>query len=507
MLTAKFTFAQIASDALRYSWLRSNGTAKNVGLSGAQGALGADITAVSINPGGLGVYRKSDFGISLEFKQNDVSSILQGDAKNTAYNNLSNSIGTLSNLNLIISSGHRSGASPWKTVNFSLGYNELAQYKKKSFYSGSSRGSITDRFLELSLDKNGSGLDGLEPNDLDNFEAGLAYEVGAIFDPNDQDGKTTYTTDLLSEGEYVVQKNQNINEKGFLGEVTLGLGGNYNEKLFLGGQLAFPTGKYSYNKVYNEKANPTGSLGAFHSLQFTDDLNTEIDGFRMDFGAIYKPIQSIRVGLAYHTPSWLSLTDKYKTSLSYSYYKNNNQIETNQSNSPDGEFEYKLRTPQKLNASIAIVNKMGLISLDWDYVNYANAKFNLTSNSDSEADYVYQEKINADIQKQYKASNELRLGIEIALEKLRLRVGTSYNESPFANDNEALQTYSAGIGYRGNKMYFDLGYQYGTHSEGYIPYYTGESDFDGNHTIDAVSQLVQQDIKNHLIRATWGVRF
>ena len=47
------SYAQNSVDALRYSKIHLGGTARYMGMSGAFGALGADISTFSINPGGI----------------------------------------------------------------------------------------------------------------------------------------------------------------------------------------------------------------------------------------------------------------------------------------------------------------------------------------------------------------------------------------------------------------------------------------------------------------------
>ena len=44
-----------------------NGTARYVGMGGAMEALGADISTISTNPAGIGVFRHSNFNVSLGF--------------------------------------------------------------------------------------------------------------------------------------------------------------------------------------------------------------------------------------------------------------------------------------------------------------------------------------------------------------------------------------------------------------------------------------------------------
>ena len=54
--------AQNEADVLRFSQQNSIGTVRTIGLCGAFGALGADLSSMGINPAGMGMYRRSDFG-------------------------------------------------------------------------------------------------------------------------------------------------------------------------------------------------------------------------------------------------------------------------------------------------------------------------------------------------------------------------------------------------------------------------------------------------------------
>ena len=52
--------AQEISDAYRYTKTDIVGTARYMGMAGAFGALGGDITTLSNNPAGIGIYRSSE---------------------------------------------------------------------------------------------------------------------------------------------------------------------------------------------------------------------------------------------------------------------------------------------------------------------------------------------------------------------------------------------------------------------------------------------------------------
>ena len=57
-------YAQDAYDAQNFANSDLNGTARFVGMGGAIGALGGDISVMSTNPAGTGMYRSSDAAVS-----------------------------------------------------------------------------------------------------------------------------------------------------------------------------------------------------------------------------------------------------------------------------------------------------------------------------------------------------------------------------------------------------------------------------------------------------------
>ena len=57
--------AQTSFDAAKLYEEELNGTARYVGMGGAMGALGSDISVISHNPAGIGTYHKSDINFSV----------------------------------------------------------------------------------------------------------------------------------------------------------------------------------------------------------------------------------------------------------------------------------------------------------------------------------------------------------------------------------------------------------------------------------------------------------
>ena len=69
MFTTVGAGAQTIYDATNIAQKELNGTARFVGMGGAMGALGGDISTIGTNPAGIGIYRSNDamltFGYSM----------------------------------------------------------------------------------------------------------------------------------------------------------------------------------------------------------------------------------------------------------------------------------------------------------------------------------------------------------------------------------------------------------------------------------------------------------
>ena len=65
VLSSGWLFAQGELDAYRFSQMELNGTARSMSMGGAFGALGGDMSVMSHNPAGLGVYRSSEVQATL----------------------------------------------------------------------------------------------------------------------------------------------------------------------------------------------------------------------------------------------------------------------------------------------------------------------------------------------------------------------------------------------------------------------------------------------------------
>ena len=441
--------AQNGTDALRYSLLQQGGgTARTMGVAGATGALGADFSSLSGNPAGLAAYRTSEFMITPGYFTSTVRSKLQGDG-NLAQNER-NAKFHLNNIGVVFA--NRPSKQNWTTSNLAFGLNRLANFNNSFYYEGKSEGSIVNRFQEKAN----------STNELNPYEDSLAMETGAIFYKNL--GDTFYSTDLDKND--VVNRTQEGNISGRINELTMGYAANYKDKLLIGGSIGIPFVSYNEAKTYSE-SNPknidgtiSGTLPYFKSLVYQENLSQSGAGINVKLGLIFIPTQNLRIGLSGQTPTLYTLTDVYTTNLTYSYVDKKNVLQSTKANSPDGSFEYKLRTPQRLTGSVAyLFGKKGFISADVDVVDYSTMNFQF------DKDKSLQNQVNQGITNIYQQTFNVRLGAEYVMDIFRFRAGVSTLGLPtkgFDNRsylNTASKLYSAGIGIRENRFYADLGYQ------------------------------------------------
>jgi hypothetical protein len=472
-----------------------------MGVSESMGALGADFTAIGINPAGIGLFRKSDFYVSVYANIDEQEATLNGPS-NSPYSKTKDYYG-LGGIGIVFTA--TPWDSKWKNASFAINFIKTADFRNEYYFKGRSVGSITDRFLELSLDPNKTGLIGLHPDLLDDFEAGLAYETGAVFDPGTDPQNFTYTTDLLGYPGYLLPKEQILKTSGGMYNFSFGIGGNYDEKFAVGATIDIPFGDFSSESRYREYEAQTDEVLPFKNLEFREDLTTEVAGVALKLGAIFKPTQNWRLGIAWQTPTYLWMTDRFNTSLSNTYY--NGRVDTSiTAYSPDGEFTYRLIVPMRAVLSGAYVAPKGFVSADIDVIPMKMAKYNLTADSDESADFEYQEIVNNDIDKQYRTTIQYRLGGELAFDYLRVRGGVELLQQAYSNSDKYDKGFSLGLGYRGNSFYVDLGYKYRTSEQAYEPYLTGNSDFNGDGKVDAPTPIVNQKSNQQLIQLTLGFK-
>ncbi|MCB9302915.1 MAG: hypothetical protein H6566_19935 [Lewinellaceae bacterium] len=481
-LTALLTLtlnAQTFTDALRYSHFEVNGTARSIGVGGALGALGSDFSVLSTNPAGLGWYRSSEFVIAPSFYNARTESLLVNDKSNAAIEESRTNF-NLSAFGVVVASRPRS--ANWSTFNFGIGLNRLANFNQNYFYRGESEGSIVDRFQEQANSDEG----------ISDFESGVAIDAEALYDQNPQDG--FYESDFELAPDAVIRRQQSVDTRGSINELVFSFAGNYKERLLIGATIGVPFLNFREEKGYQEE-DVNDEVPFFQDLTYTERLTTTGAGINLKLGMIYRVDQALRLGLAVHTPTGFSLSDSYRTTMDYNYLTSDDgtgDLISGSAESPDGLFDYKLRTPWRLIGSAGFIyNKLGFLSAEIEWVDYSNNELRYDGFADAERE------ANSGITNQLGGAWNLRLGGELAFEVFRFRAGLGLQQSPLIDDTTISNTISAGFGIREKNFFIDLAYQRRSTEEDYKPYLTALS----------AEQIVQNNVTLNQYVFTLGFRF
>lgn len=451
--------AQTEADALRYSQSSVNGTAKSISMGGAFGALGGDLSVMSTNPAGIGIYRKSEFNFSPSIYTTKVTSDYL-DKVNYEFKsnfNLGN-IGAVFTFPVV----RYDTLSGWNSWSLGIGYNRINNYHNKtSFFGTNAQNSYLDNYLE----EVNSGI-GTNPGNLYQYGARMAFDT-YLLNPVSNADSTHYTSEIPKGG---AMQSYTSTVKGATGEIPISLGGNYGDKLYIGATLGIPYINYEEDIKWQETDEKgtikTSDTTNFKSYTLNQSISTRGTGVNFKFGMIYRVHDWLRIGASVHTPTYYQLTDEYSYEM-YSEFENGN----NYSSKPDkGKFNYELITPMKAIGSAAlIIGKSGLISADVEFIDYSEMK--LTSAIDAFYDK------NQLIQDKYSMATNVRLGTEWRYNEYSFRGGFAHFGSPYKSaakyegaDNSRT-SYSLGLGIRDRNYFIDFGYVL-TSGKTFFNYYT-----------------------------------
>ena len=456
---AVFVQGQNLQDALRMSEFQGYSSARTAGVGAAFGAMGADFGSIGYNPASAGAFRTGELSFGFSANKIKTDATLEADDPQTAEKSTKRRL-KFENAGLVIHS--EPIASKWKSTNFAFGFSRTANFDQSVFYRGETKGSFTDRFLERA---NGRELDG-----LDDFEGGLAYDVGAIYGPDNQ---LFYTSDYQGTPNNLLDKSQSVTSRGGINEMLFAYGLNYDEKVLFGVSIGVPFLNYTEDKFYREEPVDAGSV--LKKLEFDEYLSTSGVGINFKAGVVALLGRTFRIGGSVHSPSYYSLQDDYRNEMLYEYDEGNG-LKSNDETSPDGYFKYKFSTPWRFTGSAGALLEFGevqgFVDFDVEYTDYSTGNFDFTAYSNDPGDKANENDQNDNIRNEFKPAMTYRAGAELAYRKLRLRGGYSLSETAFAKDalSDAIPTISFGAGYRARSYYLDLAWIYKGSNYGYTPY-------------------------------------
>ena len=448
--------AQDINDALRYSKENLNGTARFRAMSGAFGALGGDLSAIGVNPAGSVVFANNQAGFTLSnFNTKNDSNYF---GKLTSENN--NSF-DLNQAGAVFVFENDDQKSDWKKFALALNYDNAGDLDNSIFSSGTNpNNSISNYFLSYA---NGVPLSIVTGNDFDyadlffnEQQAYLGYQSYIINSTDDTNlNNTQYVSGVAPGGNYNQQ--YTLESSGYNGKLSFNASGQYTDKFLFGINLNSHFVDYRQSTSFFESNNNnTSTTNLVKRLRFNNDLYTYGNGFSFQLGTIFKPTKEVRLGLAYESPTWLTLNDEISQDITAVSSSSAGELTPDVVN-PNLTviFEpYKLQTPSKITGSFAYVfGKKGLLSIDYAVKNYSNTTYK------PKRDFTT---TNATMSNLLDASSEFRVGGEYKIKKLSLRGGYRFEKSPYKDGKTIgdLTGYSGGFGYNFGSTKLDLSYSY-----------------------------------------------
>ncbi|TDW48650.1 outer membrane protein transport protein (OMPP1/FadL/TodX) [Flavobacterium sp. 270] len=454
-LTVSASYSQEVSDAVRYSQDNLTGTARFRAMSGAFGAVGGDLSSISVNPAGSAIFNNNQVGVTFSNQSaknnSDYFGTQSSDSKNSFILNQAGGIFVFND---------RNPNNSWKKIAIGASYENTNNFDNRSFSSGTNpTNSVANYFLAYANGIPLGDITGIAYRDqfYDEQQAYFGYNGFVINPVADTDGNTQYTSNVPAGGNYY-QENE-IYTTGYNSKLSFNLATSYKDRLYIGANLNVHVTDYRRStSFYEDNDHPLEAGETISSLRFNNDLYTYGNGFSFQVGAIGKVTEAFRLGIAYESNTWYELYDEVSQSLSTTRQADgadpiNKTVNPDLVNVYDS---YTLQTPGKWTFSGAYVfGKSGLISVDYSIKDYSNSKFKPTNDANFGG-------LNSAISNTLTTAGELRIGAEYKIKQLSLRGGYRFEDSPYKNGTTIgdLNSYSAGLGYNFGGTKLDLAYSY-----------------------------------------------
>jgi hypothetical protein len=458
------TFAQYSQDAIRFSQTINGSTSRIKAVGNAGTAIGGDLSNVSGNPAGLGFFTHSEVSITPEYDNSKTKANYFGQSTSATRNTVNLSNAALVIYNQLTKPRGADKNKGWLSVNYGVAFSRTNNFDQNIHYGGTNNSNSINNYYAGQANQFGLG----DENSLIN----AAYQQNLI--DLYSLGTTPATSEYRSNSAAGVAQEAFINRRGGQSAVDFSLGANYSNKLYLGFSLTFTDINYdSFSTFYEDgslsrlEGTPLAPVTRDYSSAYSQNQSTRGTGFSAKVGVIYKPVEAVRLGATFTSPTFYNIDDTYNEGVASSI---NNEA-TNSQNSGNYTLNYNLRTPLKLAGGAAVfIKNFGFITGDVEYVDYSTA--HLSSNPDYDADY----RDNGDIKNLYKSAINAHVGAEARITSFFLLRGGYGIQGDARKDNGSdIKTTSGGIGLRFGAYYVDATYAHSTGTQTIFPYDLGNA--------------------------------
>ena len=478
------------------------GTSRYVGMGGALGALGADMSVISWNPAGIGLYRKND--VALTFGGLWGKSSIKEENKGT---------GTLDQAGFVINM--KTGGETCPYINFGFNYQKKINYNHNFYAYNDNLGGLSqmDQVAELTYWDNGT----------ENL-AGLAIDRDFLNSAIDSNGDKYYYNYYAS-----YSNKYTHHSEGSLQSFDFNASTNINDRAFLGLTIGIDNMRFRELTCYEEYGD--GDYALSRNCRVTGT------GVNVKLGTIIRPIEDnpFRFGFVVETPTWYRLRNK-------TWFDFGQEI--NENNALRSDLSFNIRSPWKVRTSIgSTVGSTFAWDIDYEFAAYAGTNMGypeLEYADGSTSGNVKDVAMNEFTRDNLRGTHTLRIGTEVnATKNLAFRLGynlstTAYKKNigfdQFNIDSRAMDyatgtnymrpgntnILTLGMGYHTKKFYVDLAYKVRHQKADFYAFdtrftnsVTGDPVFLSNapELADATIKPVDVNLTRQAITCTLGFKF
>lgn len=477
-----------------------NGTARYVGMGGAMEALGADISTISSNPAGLGLFRRSQVTVSGGL-------VMQGGAPSWTTESKTHASFDQAGFVYAIRTGRSS------FVNIGFNYHKSKNF---DFILGAANSLNNASSNKLTYQKMRNGAF----DEDDGAYSGADYLNVKGFG---MEGQEVYN---YAASGYAIDREH----YGYIGDYDFNVSGNINDAVYLGLTVGFKDVNYRHRGIYTEQL--VGE-NRDYPVSYGDYRTVDGEGFDLKLGIIVRPIETspFRFGAYVQTPTWYDLTLGYNAAITGAPTETSNWE----------SYDYKIFTPWKFGFSLGhTIGQQLALGATYEYSDYSTVKSRIIDGE--RLDYYYDdvityshndEDMNAHTSQTLKGVSLLKLGAEYKpVSNLALRVGYNYESAHYDeqaakgvyNDGslvhspgvfyssnadytnwKATNRFTCGVGYNVNNWNIDLAYQYSAQKGDFHPF----ADYEDHESAAEDNIGTVSEVKNNRsqLLLTVGYRF
>ena len=507
------------------------GTARYVGMGGAMEALGADISTISTNPAGIGLFRKNQVSIS-------AGVMAQTDAENyTKFNNNSikfngeKSHVTFDQVGIVWSPTH--GRSSY--LNLAFNYHKSADFGQILNAANSLNGVSQNKMTAAKNSKGYAGWTAVDANYGGYNDNQGNYQSGLLTVPT-TGGLAYAEAQSFLFGQY---------QHGYIGTFDFNISGSLNNRVWLGLTIGIHDVHYNSNSLYSEDLVDGNIVDSYEQLKISGT------GYDVKAGLIFRPIADspFRIGAYVNTPIFYDLSLRGDNDISiYGDYAPAVYREADGSNVPCYEkqdysndtkgyrnqpvdYDFRLNTPWKVGVSMGhTLGKSLALGATYEYAWYDHMDNRVktgtyydywdgtgyeTSTSD--------EAMNHDTRLNLKGVSTFKVGAEYKpIDMFAIRLGYNYVSPMYKNDAFRDQTFDSngvyastssdytnwkatnritvGLGFNYQGWGFDVAYQYSAQKGDFYPFQSFEE-------MNCVAPVTEVKNNRHQLLMTLSYKF